>query len=151
GIYSLEGNTLKICCVSPYSGGKERPTELATKPGSGHLLLVFKRQPFFHQPFQSPDGKPVWVDFREAQTIPFDPQRDKLPWSFPGARFWPYTIKFDPQQVMADGKKRIEAATKKLLESKTLLEYQEALEALDQAVKQSGVLSGFPPPPEKKP
>ena len=41
GIYSLEGDTLKIC-HSHYSK-KGRPTEFASKPGSGHRLLVLKR------------------------------------------------------------------------------------------------------------
>jgi uncharacterized protein (TIGR03067 family) len=40
GIYKLDGDTLKSCVAQP---GKERPTEFASKPGSGHTLRVFKR------------------------------------------------------------------------------------------------------------
>ena len=40
GIYSLEGDTLKIC----HSEGKDaRPTEFATKEGTKNSLLVLKR------------------------------------------------------------------------------------------------------------
>jgi uncharacterized protein (TIGR03067 family) len=39
GIYALEGDDLRLC----YAGGKERPTEFATKPGSGLWLYVLKR------------------------------------------------------------------------------------------------------------
>ncbi len=38
GIYQLEGDRLKICF------GKERPKEFATKGGTDHRLVVFKRQ-----------------------------------------------------------------------------------------------------------
>jgi uncharacterized protein (TIGR03067 family) len=48
GIYSLEGDTLKVCYALP---GKERPTTFATKPGSGDslpgeggTLFVLKRE-----------------------------------------------------------------------------------------------------------
>jgi uncharacterized protein (TIGR03067 family) len=41
GIYSLEGDTLKICVSL---AGKERPGEFATAPKSGLLLSVFKRE-----------------------------------------------------------------------------------------------------------
>jgi uncharacterized protein (TIGR03067 family) len=42
GIYKLEGDTYTIC--RPVEHGKERPTAFATKPGSGLLLVVWKRQ-----------------------------------------------------------------------------------------------------------
>jgi uncharacterized protein (TIGR03067 family) len=41
GIYVLEGNTLKICLAEI---GKPRPTSLATKPGDGTSLLIYKRE-----------------------------------------------------------------------------------------------------------
>jgi uncharacterized protein (TIGR03067 family) len=41
GIYSLEGEKLQICWTE---GGKARPTEFATKPGSGFDLFVLKRE-----------------------------------------------------------------------------------------------------------
>jgi uncharacterized protein (TIGR03067 family) len=41
GIYTLEGDTQKICYGALDS--KERPTEFASKPGSGHQLVIFKR------------------------------------------------------------------------------------------------------------
>jgi uncharacterized protein (TIGR03067 family) len=40
GIYKLDGDTL-ISCVAEV--GKDRPSEFASKPGSGHTLRVFKR------------------------------------------------------------------------------------------------------------
>ena len=42
GIYKLEGDTYTIC--RPTEPGKERPTAFATKPGSGLMLVVWKRQ-----------------------------------------------------------------------------------------------------------
>jgi uncharacterized protein (TIGR03067 family) len=39
-IYELKGDDLRVCGVPP---GKERPTELASKEGTGHALGVFKR------------------------------------------------------------------------------------------------------------
>jgi len=36
----LEGDTLKSC-VAPI--GKDRPTEFASKPGTGHTLRLFKK------------------------------------------------------------------------------------------------------------
>ena len=38
GIYELTGDTWKVCY------GEERPTELTSKPGSGHILIVIKRE-----------------------------------------------------------------------------------------------------------
>jgi uncharacterized protein (TIGR03067 family) len=38
GIYELDGDTYKVCI------GKERPKEFVSKPGSGHVLEVFKRE-----------------------------------------------------------------------------------------------------------
>jgi uncharacterized protein (TIGR03067 family) len=40
GIYMLDGDTLTSCVAEP---DKDRPTEFASKPGSGHTLRVFKR------------------------------------------------------------------------------------------------------------
>ena len=41
GIYSLEGEKLQICWTER---GKARPTEFATRPGSGLDLFVLKRE-----------------------------------------------------------------------------------------------------------
>jgi|SRR5579864_19678 len=41
GIYELEGDTYKVCMGMP---GKPRPTEFVSKPGSGHVLEVLKRE-----------------------------------------------------------------------------------------------------------
>lgn len=41
GIYSLEGNMLKLCTSTK---PENRPTAFTTKKGSGHRLLVFKRR-----------------------------------------------------------------------------------------------------------
>jgi RNA polymerase sigma factor (sigma-70 family) len=41
-VYSLDGNTLKIC--SPHQPGGDRPAEVGTKEGSRSFLLVLKRQ-----------------------------------------------------------------------------------------------------------
>ena len=43
GIYRLEGNMLVIC-DDAFDPAKERPTSFATSPGSGHVLITFKRQ-----------------------------------------------------------------------------------------------------------
>src|SRR5262249_18086035 len=46
GIYSLEGDVLKICYVSPNTPEPEkkpRPSEFAAGKGSGHVLLVFRQ------------------------------------------------------------------------------------------------------------
>jgi uncharacterized protein (TIGR03067 family) len=40
-IYELKGDTLRVCW-GPL--GKPRPTEFASKPGSGHSLVVLKRE-----------------------------------------------------------------------------------------------------------
>ena len=40
GIYELDGDTYKVCIGLT---GKPRPTEFASKPGSGHVLEVLKR------------------------------------------------------------------------------------------------------------
>ena len=40
GIYELDGDTLRYCLTLT---GKERPTEFASKPGSGQGLFVNKR------------------------------------------------------------------------------------------------------------
>jgi uncharacterized protein (TIGR03067 family) len=40
GIYTLEGDALTSCVAQI---GKERPTEFASRPGSGHTLRVFRR------------------------------------------------------------------------------------------------------------
>jgi uncharacterized protein (TIGR03067 family) len=40
GIYKLDGDTLTSCVAE---AGKDRPSEFASKPGSGHTLRVFKR------------------------------------------------------------------------------------------------------------
>lgn len=41
GVYELEGDTYKVCLGMP---GKPRPKGLVTKPGSGHVLEVLKRE-----------------------------------------------------------------------------------------------------------
>jgi uncharacterized protein (TIGR03067 family) len=41
GIYELEGDTYRVCLGLT---GKSRPTEFASKPGSGHVLEVLKRE-----------------------------------------------------------------------------------------------------------
>jgi uncharacterized protein (TIGR03067 family) len=40
GIYKLDGDTLTSCVAE---AGKDRPSEFASRPGSGHTLRVFKR------------------------------------------------------------------------------------------------------------
>jgi uncharacterized protein (TIGR03067 family) len=41
GIYELKDDELKICFAK---GGGERPTEFASKTGTTHTLIVFKRE-----------------------------------------------------------------------------------------------------------
>ena len=41
GIYEVEGDMLRACYAPP---GKERPTEFASKEGSGNHLYVYKRE-----------------------------------------------------------------------------------------------------------
>jgi uncharacterized protein (TIGR03067 family) len=41
GIYELKENELKVCIAMP---GKERPTAFESKPGSGTVLLVLKKE-----------------------------------------------------------------------------------------------------------
>jgi uncharacterized protein (TIGR03067 family) len=41
GIYEIAGDSRKLCFAPP---GKGRPTEFASKPGSGHVLVVFRRE-----------------------------------------------------------------------------------------------------------
>jgi uncharacterized protein (TIGR03067 family) len=40
-IYELDGDTLRMCCAA---FGKARPTEFASKPGSGISLMTYKRE-----------------------------------------------------------------------------------------------------------
>lgn len=40
GIYEVDGDSMRICYALP---GKDRPTEFSSKEGSGHVLLVYKR------------------------------------------------------------------------------------------------------------
>jgi len=42
GIYELDGDTYKVCIS--LAENKDRPTEFASKPGSGHVLEVLKRE-----------------------------------------------------------------------------------------------------------
>jgi uncharacterized protein (TIGR03067 family) len=41
GIYSLDGDTLKLCLG--LMGGKDRPTAMESKEGSNHILITLKR------------------------------------------------------------------------------------------------------------
>jgi uncharacterized protein (TIGR03067 family) len=42
GIYEMTDDTFKVCFAAP--GKTERPKEFKSAPGSGHRLLVFKRE-----------------------------------------------------------------------------------------------------------
>jgi len=59
GIYSLEGDTWRICLTTR---GSDRPTEFATKPGTGHALETLKRgRPVAKAvPLEIPEGAEVW-------------------------------------------------------------------------------------------
>jgi uncharacterized protein (TIGR03067 family) len=41
GIYEIEGNTLWVCHARP---GDERPTDFSARAGSGHVIIVYKRE-----------------------------------------------------------------------------------------------------------
>jgi uncharacterized protein (TIGR03067 family) len=41
GIYEIERDTFRVCVARP---GDERPTEFSAKAGSGHILIVYKRE-----------------------------------------------------------------------------------------------------------
>jgi uncharacterized protein (TIGR03067 family) len=41
GIYEIDGDDMRICYALP---GKDRPTEFSSQPGSGHVLVVYKRE-----------------------------------------------------------------------------------------------------------
>ena len=40
GIYEVDGDSMRICFSI---SGKDRPTEFSSKPDSGHVLIVYKR------------------------------------------------------------------------------------------------------------
>ncbi len=59
GIYRLDGNSLLLCVAI---GGKPRPTEFDTSPGSGHRLFVLRRKKAPQPAVSSPSpnrGMPV--------------------------------------------------------------------------------------------
>lgn len=41
GIYEIDGNRIKVCNALP---GKDRPTELESKKGSQHTLVIWERE-----------------------------------------------------------------------------------------------------------
>jgi uncharacterized protein (TIGR03067 family) len=52
GIYRLEDNTLTIC-DNAVDTSKPRPTEFATSPGLGYVLITFRRLDFTQTPMLS--------------------------------------------------------------------------------------------------
>jgi uncharacterized protein (TIGR03067 family) len=40
-IYEIDGDHMKACYALP---GQDRPTEFSSKPGSGHILITYKRE-----------------------------------------------------------------------------------------------------------
>ena len=41
GIYEIESDAFRVCVARP---GDERPAEFSAKAGSGHILIVYKRE-----------------------------------------------------------------------------------------------------------
>jgi uncharacterized protein (TIGR03067 family) len=41
GIYEIDGNSRRLCFAG---AGKERPTDFSARPGSGHVLVVLRRE-----------------------------------------------------------------------------------------------------------
>jgi uncharacterized protein (TIGR03067 family) len=41
GVYEIAGDDYKVCFAPP---GKDRPKEFSSKPGSGHILQLWKRE-----------------------------------------------------------------------------------------------------------
>ena len=41
GIYELNGDTYRYCIAPP---GKDKPNEFSSKEGSGHILMILKRE-----------------------------------------------------------------------------------------------------------
>lgn len=40
-IYEIDGDNMKACAAL---SGKDRPTEFISEPGSGHVLITYKRE-----------------------------------------------------------------------------------------------------------
>jgi uncharacterized protein (TIGR03067 family) len=76
GIYELDGDTCRVC-VNPT--GKGRPTEFASKPGSGHVLEVLKREK--EAPKEKADGVEKEMAKLEGtwQLISAETDGEKLP------------------------------------------------------------------------
>ena len=54
GIYELDNDSMKLCYAPP---GRDRPTELSSKPGSHQVLIIFKKQVISEIPATiSPEG-----------------------------------------------------------------------------------------------